>query len=116
MPSLLRRLAVLVAVTATIAVACSSSQDELPAWNPYPPADYGVAPKAVDASTFETMTPIKHVVFVIKENRTFDMMFGRFPGANGVSVGLDQGQARPLTRGLDAIPTDIKHCYECSLQ
>jgi phospholipase C len=115
--SLLRRLAALVLVTGTIAVACSSSADEdLPTWDPYPPLSYGVAPKPVDASTFETMTPIKHVVFIIKENRTFDMMFGRFPGANGVSVGMDQGEPRPLTRGLDAIPTDIKHCYECSLQ
>jgi phospholipase C len=114
---LLRRSAALVLVAATIAVACSGpGDDELPTWNPLPPMDYGVAPKPVDASTFETMTPIKHVVFVLKENRTFDMMFGRFPGANGVSVGVDRGQPRTLTRGLDAIPTDIKHCYECSLQ
>ena len=116
MTSLLRRAATLVLVTATISVACSGSGDEeLPTWEPFPPADYGVAPTLVDASTFETATPIKHVVFIIKENRTFDMLFGRFPGANGVSMGVDRGEPRPLTRGLDAIPTDIKHCYECSL-
>ena len=30
---------------------------------------------------------IKHVVFVVKENRTFDTMFGRFPGADGATRG-----------------------------
>jgi len=30
-------------------------------------------------------TPIKHVVFIVKENRSFDEMFGTFPGANGAS-------------------------------
>jgi phospholipase C len=31
---------------------------------------------------------IKHVIFLMKENRTFDHMFGRFPGAEGVTHGL----------------------------
>ena len=30
-----------------------------------------------------TVTPIKHVVVIMMENRTFDNLFGRFPGANG---------------------------------
>src|SRR2546421_4773509 len=30
-----------------------------------------------------TTTPIKHTVFLLMENRTFDHMFGRFPGVNG---------------------------------
>src|SRR5438874_1712569 len=30
-----------------------------------------------------TTTPIKHVVVIMMENRTFDHMFGRFPGVNG---------------------------------
>ena len=28
-------------------------------------------------------SPIKHVVYVIKENRTYDQVFGAIPGANG---------------------------------
>ena len=31
---------------------------------------------------------IHHVVYLIKENRTFDHMFGRFPGADGATTGL----------------------------
>src|SRR4029450_12058307 len=46
---------------------------------------------------------------------TFDNVFGRFPGANGVTVGNDQGTDRPLTRALDRLPADINHCYECAL-
>ena len=30
---------------------------------------------------------IKHIVFVIKENRTFDNYFGQFPGADGATEG-----------------------------
>jgi phospholipase C len=63
-----------------------------------------------------TRWPIKHVVFLIKENRTFDNLFGTFPGADGVSFGYDQGAKRPLTPGTDGSigSEDIPHCYVCS--
>ncbi len=32
-----------------------------------------------------TTTPIKHVVVIMMENHTFDNLFGRFPGANGIT-------------------------------
>ena len=115
MRSACRRILLALLAATVVAVACSSSDDP-PAWDPLPPLESGVAPDRVDASTFPTATPIEHVVFLIKENRTFDQLFGLFPGANGVSVGIDRGEPRPLTRALDAIPTDIKHCYECSLR
>src|ERR687895_789733 len=31
--------------------------------------------------------PIKHVVFIVKENRTFDNYFARYPGAEGATTG-----------------------------
>ena len=31
-------------------------------------------------------SPIRHIVFLIKENHSFDNMFARFPGADGTSV------------------------------
>jgi phospholipase C len=111
--ALVRFAAALVAL-GLVAVACRN--DDPPVWDPVPPADYGVAPEAFDASSLETATPIKHVVFLIKENRTFDNMYGLFPGANGVSVGVDRGEPRALAHARDALPTDIKHCYQCSLQ
>jgi len=44
---------------------------------------------------------IEHVVFIVKENRTFDHMYGRFPGADGATTGLTcEGTVVPLTRAL----------------
>src|SRR5574341_326405 len=74
------------------------------------------APDIVDASVFQTRWPIKHVVFLIKENRTFDNLFGTFPGADGVRFGWDHGVRRPLVRGTDGrTDSDIPHCYTCAL-
>jgi phospholipase C len=98
---------------ALVVAACS---EDIPEWDPLPPLDMGARPAKVDASAFDTATPIKHVVFLIKENRTFDNMFGMFPGADGATTGMDQGQERPLTQAPDRLPEDIKHCYECALQ
>ena len=113
MPRTILRTSAFVFLFALLASSCG---EDPPAWAPLPPLDYGKAPAAVDADAFETATPIKHVVFVIKENRTFDNMFGLFPGANGVTVGMDQGEARVLTPAVDRLEMDIRHCYDCALQ
>src|SRR5439155_22483769 len=45
---------------------------------------------------------IKHVVFIVKENRTFDTMFGTFPGADGARRGRTcRGRLVPLTQAAD---------------
>ncbi|MEO8476167.1 MAG: alkaline phosphatase family protein [Actinomycetota bacterium] len=72
-------------------------------------------PAAVDVSTIQTETPIKHVVFLIMENRSFDNIFGRFPGASGATTGMDRGVERPLTRAPLQRAHDIPHCYNCNV-
>ena len=74
-------------------------------------------PEAVDAAAFPTRWPIKHVIFLIKENRTFDNLFGTFPGARrGSRPGWTTACERPLIKGTDgATYDDIPHCYECAL-
>jgi phospholipase C len=53
---------------------------------------------------------IQHVVFIIKENRSFDSYFGTFPGVNGATTGqISTGQTIPLLREPDALPRDIGH-------
>src|SRR5215813_7422255 len=53
---------------------------------------------------------IKHIVFFIKENRTFDNYFGTFPGANGAtSAVLPDGQTVQLQHQADNLPFDIDH-------
>jgi phospholipase C len=72
-------------------------------------------PVKVDAAGLETRWPIEHVVFLILENRSFDHLFGRFPGANGVRIGIDDGVPRPLTRAELQRAHDLPHCYNCNV-
>src|SRR5437763_6345205 len=58
-------------------------------------------PPVVAATRFHTRWPIKHVVFILKENRSFDHMFGTFPGAAGATTGLEWGKTVPLTKTTD---------------
>jgi phospholipase C len=53
---------------------------------------------------------IQHVVFLIKENRTFDNYFGRYPGADGATTGkLKNGKTVPLKPAADSIIPDLGH-------
>ena len=48
---------------------------------------------------------ITHVVFLIKENRTFDTYFGTYPGADGATVGKTcDGKTIPLVKAHDSTP------------
>jgi len=58
----------------------------------------------------QAANPIQHIVFIVKENRTFDSMFGRFPGANGATTYTDPtGATHPLNHQPDSLLKDIKH-------
>src|SRR6266567_65194 len=79
------------AVLAVVGMACTGGN---PDSTPFPsPSGH---PTPFDAEKVQTTTPIKHVVFIIKENRSFDNLFGRFPGADGTTVADDHGTMRPL--------------------
>src|SRR6266550_4755429 len=109
-----------IGMSLTVTVACTARASDRPPDHldiSATPTVAPLVPRVVNANAFATRTPIRHVVFVVKENRTFDDLFGTFPGANGVSFGMDHGTRRPLTRGTDGrLPTDIPHCYQCSIQ
>lgn len=54
-------------------------------------------------------SPIRHIVFIVKENRSFDHYFGTFVGANGATSGtLSTGQVIALGHTPDQ-PRDIGH-------
>jgi phospholipase C len=72
-------------------------------------------PPAVDADAFGTRTPIKHVVFLILENRSYDNIFGAYPRGNGARFGYDGGRRRPLTRAELQTAHDLPHCYNCNV-
>ena len=66
----------------------------------------GAAPVAVTS-------PIQHIVFIIKENHSFDSYFALFPGANGASTGKIKisGVPQVITLGpfQDIPPYDYPH-------
>ena len=53
--------------------------------------------------------PIKHIVFIIKENHSFDNMFARFPGADGTKYAYTGKKRIPLGVTPDHLPYDIAH-------
>jgi phospholipase C len=55
---------------------------------------------------------INHVVFLIKENRTYDNMFGAFNATYGAKTcKLSTGQVVPMGRAADRYPHDIDHSW-----
>src|SRR5215472_15795793 len=61
--------------------------------------------------------PIQHIVFLIKENHTFDNYFGLFPGANGTTTGKVKlnGVVKTITlnTAVDQ-PKNFCHGWNCS--
>jgi phospholipase C len=70
-------------------------------------------------ATIDTATPIKRVIYLMLENRSFNNIFGNFPGARGTTTGVNLGQEVPLTLCPDWLPGDLPHdraaylsCYD----
>jgi phospholipase C len=69
------------------------------------------------ATSSWAQNPIKHVVFIVKENRSFDNYFGRFPGANGATQGtLSTGQVIDLQHMADMPQHDADHTWFSALE
>ncbi len=63
------------------------------------------------------VTPIRHVIVVVKENHTFDNYFGSFPGAEGASrIRLADGGVIEPPRAPLLTPHDLCHSHPCALQ
>jgi phospholipase C len=55
---------------------------------------------------------IQHIIFIIKENRTFDNYFGTYPGADGATTAtLSTGQVIPLGYTADRPTRDLDHSW-----
>jgi phospholipase C len=66
------------------------------------------------AGQSDFQSAIQHIVIFTKENRTFDNMFGAFPGANGATSGIiSTGQVIPMGRQPDQTPRDLCHTWAC---
>jgi phospholipase C len=69
------------------------------------------------AASSWAQNPIKHVVFIVKENRSFDSYFGTFPGANGATQGtLSNGVVIDLQDMPDQPPHDADHAWYSAIE
>ncbi len=69
-----------------------------------------VLTRVTDATpAIDTRWPIKRVIYLFMENRSFDNLFGKYPGANGTTVGVKHGQEVPLIRSPEWLPGDLPH-------
>jgi phospholipase C len=68
--------------------------------------------------------PIEHVVFIVKENRTFNNYFATYPGAEGATSGgtlecstdgCVDGPFVELRVAEDVQEHDLTHCFRCGL-
>jgi len=74
------------------------------------PALPSATPTTTPTSTATQTDPIRHIVIIIKENRTFDNYFGTFPRADGSTVGTtSDGRRVPLGHTPDHTLLDIAH-------
>ena len=54
------------------------------------------------------ITQIQHIIFILKENRTFDHYFGTYPGADGATAAtISTGQVINILHAPDPPPRDI---------
>jgi phospholipase C len=67
--------------------------------------------QADPATVAAARAKIKHVIFLVKENRTFDTLFGKFPGANGATMGTTcDGTTVQLGHAKD-VEQDLPHHF-----
>jgi len=73
--------------------------------SPYTPAEFAKAPIASNSVIPERVgesCPIKYVLYIIKENRTYDQVFGDMKDASGKPIG--NGEPRLTMYGNDVTP------------
>lgn len=90
--------------------ACTSQGpvDEVPPARTSPSASVSASP----TSSAPPENPIQHVVFIVKENRSFDSYFGTYPGADGATTGrTHDGRTVKLKHAPDVQPVDLPHSF-----
>jgi phospholipase C len=89
---------------------------EPPPAEPRPQGGDGIAQAPRPSPTEDGLEPqdipIKRIVFIVKENRTFDNYFARYPGAEGTDVGkTSDGRTVQLSVATDVLTPDLGHSF-----
>ena len=89
--------------TALIKATYTANYGYAAVWNKFTP--FIKAPKST-----ASFGKIEHIVFIMKENRSFDSYFGTFPGANGATTAkLSTGKTVSLSHLPDPPKHDMGH-------
>jgi len=98
-----RSAATWIALAVLVAVSCEAARPVRDRVDPSDPTGDPIpTPNPTGDQLARARRRIDHVVFIVKENRTFDHLFGRFPGADGVTRGrLCDGSSIPLATAED---------------
>jgi phospholipase C len=76
-----------------------------------------VAQTPAPVTTQKNITLIDHIVFIVRENRSFDNYFGTFPNADGATSGtISTGEVVPLGHAPDYMLADIAHNWFAAKQ
>jgi phospholipase C len=79
-------------------------------------ATVGTPPQRGPVTIRGATTPIRHIVFIVKENRSYDNLYGLFPGGDGARTGRTaDGRVVPLTR-LPDVQTDLQHNHHAAVR
>jgi phospholipase C len=78
-------------------------------------ATVGPPPHRTATVVHGARTPIRHIVFIVKENRSYDNLYGLYPGGDGTRTGRTaDGRVVPLTR-LPDVQTDLQHNHHAAV-
>ncbi|HEX2235143.1 MAG TPA: alkaline phosphatase family protein [Actinomycetota bacterium] len=91
-----------------------TAEPRLNAPNPAREAEVPTRPETPAAAEDEIpeKIPIKHIIFIVKENRTFDNYFARYPGADGATFGkTSTGETVRLSEATDVLEPDLGHAF-----
>lgn len=89
-----------------------------------PAHGHGTGSPTPSSSIVPGQSPIKHVVFIVKENRTFNNYFATYPGAVGATEGgtirctedgCREGPTVQLKPAADVQAHDLTHCFRCGI-
>jgi phospholipase C len=68
---------------------------------------HGIAARASSCTVL--CGPIKHIVIIVRENHSFDNLFGLYPGANGATMADAGGKMVPMSIAPDHLQHDMYH-------
>jgi phospholipase C len=78
-------------------------------------ATVGKAPERRPVVIHGARTPIRHIVFIVKENRSYDSLFGLFPGGDGTRTGRTADGRVVRLRRLQDVQTDLQHNHHAAV-